>query len=294
VTRRICSEFGRVRKGWLAIYEAFEDTHSDYSVYTVCMSTPTLSDLKDLARQAGEILRTGYGQGHDVLNKGVIDLVTEIDQRAEAFLLDVIQKQYPGHKVVAEESGVLDGDDGHVWYVDPLDGTVNYAHDLPIFSVSLAYEERGTIKLGVVYDPMRDELFSAQRGQGAWLNGKPIHVSDTAELPKSLLVTGFPYDIWENPENNLDHFARFAKLTRGVRRLGSAALDLCYVAAGRFDGFWEIRLSSWDVAAGGLIVAEAGGKITNLLRGGDYLSPPQSVLAANAEMHALMLEVLGK
>ena len=258
------------------------------------MSIPTLSDLKDLARQAGEILRKGYGQPHDVRNKGVIDLVTEVDQRAEAFLLDAIQNQFAGHKVVAEESGVLDGEAGHVWYVDPLDGTVNYAHDIPIFSVSLAYEESGAMQLGVVYDPMRDELFSAQRGKGAWLNGQPIQVSDTADLAKSLLVTGFPYDTWDNPDNNLDNFARFSKRTRGVRRLGAAALDLCYVAAGRFDGYWEIRLQPWDVAAGGLIVAEAGGVVTNLHGEGDYLSPPQSVLAANAEMHALMLAVLGE
>ena len=229
-----------------------------------------------------------------MLNKGVIDLVTEIDKRAEAFLLDAIQKQYRGHMVVAEESGVLDGEEGHVWYVDPLDGTVNYAHGIPIFSVSLAYEESGAMQLGVVYDPMREELFSAQRGKGAWLNGKPIQVSDTTDLAKSLLVTGFPYDTWDNPENNLDHFARFSKRTRGVRRLGAAALDLCYVAAGRFDGYWEIRLQSWDVAAGGLIVAEGGGVITNLHGEGDYLSPHQSVLAANKEMHALMMGVLGE
>lgn len=256
------------------------------------MTNPTLATLEKMARQAGEILRSGYGMQHEISLKGVIDLVTETDRISEEYLLKEIRDEYAEHKIVAEESGGFDGDPRYTWYLDPLDGTVNYAHHIPIFSVSLAYEEAGQMLLGVVYDPMRDEFFSAERGKGAWLNGQPIHVSSTAELANSLLVTGFPYDIWENPENNLENFARFSKRTRGVRRLGSAALDLCYVAAGRFDGFWEIRLQPWDLAAGGLIVAEAGGKITNLLGGPDYISPPQSVLAANADMHGLMKGVL--
>lgn len=256
------------------------------------MTAPSLSDLEVMARQAGEILRKGYGQRHKISHKGVIDLVTEVDQRSEAYLLDAIREQFPGHKVIAEESGGIEGDHAHAWYLDPLDGTVNYAHNIPIFSVSIAYEENAEMKLGVVYDPMREECFSAERGKGARLNGQTIKVSAAADLANSLLVTGFPYDTWENPDNNLDNFARFSKLTRGVRRLGAAALDLCYVAAGRFDGYWEIRLESWDMAAGGLIAQEAGGIVTTLQGVMDYLSPPQSVLAANAEIHALMLEAL--
>lgn len=253
---------------------------------------PRLHDLESLARQAGEILRTGYGQRHQVDHKGVIDLVTEVDRHSEEYLLLNIQCQFPDHTVVAEESGEKHGEDCCLWYVDPLDGTVNYAHGIPIFSVSLAYQEGGVLQLGAVYDPMRDELFSASRGQGVWLNGAPIRASDTPDLNHSLLVTGFPYDIRTNPANNLDHFVRLSLLTQGVRRLGSAALDLCYVGAGRFDGFWEISLSAWDVAAGGLIAQEAGVVVTNLQGGSDYMSPPQSVVAANRFIHPHMLELL--
>ena len=253
---------------------------------------PTLDDLILLARQAGVILRYGFGRRHRVESKSHrIDLVTEVDRRSEAFLLEQIRRRFPGHRILSEESG-LNGKGEALWLVDPLDGTVNYAHGVPIFSVSLAYAEAGRVRLGVVYDPMRDECFAAERGRGAWLNGRPIRVSQTRRLGESLLVTGFPYDVWENPENNLDHFARFAVRTRGVRRLGSAALDLCYVAAGRFDGYWEIRLQPWDVAAGGLIAAEAGALVTNLRGGEDYLSPPQSIVAANPHLHPQMLAVL--
>ncbi len=257
---------------------------------------PTLDDLEVLARQAGVILRHSFGRRHHITAKShSIDLVTEADTRSEAFLLEQIRLRWPGHRVLAEESGDHQGSgDGAagLWYVDPLDGTVNFAHGVPIFSVSLAYAEKGQVILGVVYDPMRDECFAAERGQGAWLNGRPLRVSETPSLAESLLVTGFPYDTWNNPENNLDHFAAFAVRTRGVRRLGSAALDLCYVAAGRFDGYWEIRLKPWDVAAGGLIAAEAGALVTNLEGGPDYLSPPQSIVAANPTLHAHMLQVL--
>lgn len=253
--------------------------------------SPILQDLEKLARHAGEIIRSsynqrpGYGSKHEVEHKGVIDLVTEVDHRSEAYLLSEIQKRFPDHRVTAEESGGLEGEERSQWYVDPLDGTVNFAHGLDIFSVSLAYAEDGQMRLGVVYDPIQDELFSAEKDSGAWLNGEPIKVSTVEQLDDSLLVTGFPYDIRTNPENNLDHFAHFMLVSQGVRRLGSAALDLCYIAAGRLDGYWELRLNSWDVAAGGLIVQEAGGKVTNLAGDADYLSPPQSILAANPELH---------
>ena len=253
---------------------------------------PKLSDLETLARQAGEILRTGYGQCIQVDHKGVIDLVTDVDRRSEAFLLDAIRKRFPTHRVVAEESGVLEGEDGRVWYVDPLDGTVNYAHGVPIFAVSIAYTENGEIILGAVYDPMQDECFCAERGSGAWLNGNPLSVAGVQDLNDSLLVTGFPYDIRTNPENNLDHYANFALCSQGVRRLGSAALDLAYVAAGRFDGYWEMGIKLWDIAAGVLIVQEAGGTVTDIQGGPGYLSPSPSVLAANPHIHSQMLGVL--
>ena len=225
---------------------------------------PTLPDLERLAHQAGVILRLGYEREHEVNYKGVIDLVTEVDHQSEEFLLAEIQRNFPGHRIVSEEIGVVPGRDEDLWFVDPVDGTVNYAHGVPFFAVSIAYAHAGIVNLGVVYDPMRDELFAAERGKGATRNGRPIRTSAAVELQKSLLVTGFPYDSWSTPRNNLEYFGRLTRLTQGVRRLGSAALDLCYVAAGRFDGFWELILSPWDVAAGGLIASEAGAIVTNI------------------------------
>lgn len=255
------------------------------------MTTPTLAYVERLARQAGQILRAGYQQEHQVDYKGDIDLVTEIDRKSEDYLLGEIRRDFPDHHILAEESGGTRGD-GHQWYIDPLDGTVNYAHHIPIFSVSIAYASNGTLNLGAVYDPMRDEMFSAERGAGAHLNGHPLYVSGSTELQKSLLVTGFPYDAWDSEFDNFDNFIRFAKLSQGVRRLGSAALDLCYVAAGRFDGFWELSLNPWDVAAGGLICEEAGARVTNVHGEADFISPPQSILATAPGIHPRMLEEL--
>lgn len=253
---------------------------------------PTLSDLETIARQAGEILRSGYGQKHQIQHKGTIDLVTEIDHRSEELIITSIRTRFPSHRIITEESGVLSGDSEFVWYIDPLDGTVNYAHDVPIFSVSIAFGTRQKILLGVVYEPMRDECFSAARGQGAFLNGQPVHVSAAEDLGHSLLVTGFGYDLWNNPVNNLDHFSSFSLQSQGVRRFGSAAIDLCYVAAGRMDGYWELSIRAYDIAAGALMVEEAGGIITRTDGQADYLRPPCSILAANPSIHPLMLQVL--
>lgn len=253
---------------------------------------PTLPELERLAREAGAILRAGYNTEHQVHYKGIIDPVTEIDHRSEAYLLGEVQTKFPDHHIFTEETGVIQGSDEHTWFIDPLDGTVNYAHHIPIFSVSVAYAFRGQLTLGVIYDPMRDEMFSAERDRGAMLNGKAIHVSDVSDLQRSLLVTGFPYDAWNTQYDNFSNFVRFAKLTQGVRRLGSAALDLAYVAAGRFDGFWELSLKPWDVAAGGLICIEAGARVTNVDGGADFISPPQSVVATTPEIHSRMLEIL--
>ena len=255
---------------------------------------PTLTNIEDLARQAGAILRAGYECEHEVNYKGLIDLVTEVDHQSEAFILNEIQARFPGHAILAEESGELLGSKDHLWFIDPLDGTVNYAHNIPIFCVSIAYAHEGVTRLGVVYDPMRDECYSAERGRGAWLNGQRLQASSVFELVHGLLVTGFPYDTWNTSEDNFNNFVRFAKMTQGVRRLGSAAIDLCYVAAGRFDGYWELSLKAWDVAAGGLIAEEAGAVVTNVHGGPDYISKPQSVLAATPGLHPLMLEELKK
>ena len=256
------------------------------------MTSPTLSELEQLAEKAGEILRDGYSREHQVSYKGVIDLVTEVDRASEDYLLGEINRRWPGSYILSEESGVTPGNPQFTWYVDPLDGTVNYAHGIPIFSVSIAYAHEGVMQLGVVYDPMRIEMFSAERGQGAWLNGRPIHVSDASELEKSLLVTGFPYDTWDTKQDNFGNFTRFAKMTQGVRRFGSAALDAAYVGAGRFDGFWELSLKPWDIAAGGLIAEEAGARVTNINNQVDYLSAPQSIVAAGPGIHGRMLENL--
>jgi myo-inositol-1(or 4)-monophosphatase len=254
--------------------------------------SPTLSDLEQLARQAGEILRLGYEQEHQVDYKSAIDLVTEVDHQSEELLLGEIQRIFPEHQIVSEEIGLVRGRAGDQWYVDPLDGTVNYAHGIPIFSVSIAYAHNGIVRLGVVYDPMRDELFAAERGRGAHLNGRSLQVSKVTDLQRSLLVTGFPYDAWSTPHNNLEYFGRFAKMTQGVRRLGSAALDACYVGAGRLDGYWELSVNPWDVAAGGLVASEAGATVTNMDGQADYLTPPCSVLAAPSGLHARMKAVL--
>ena len=253
---------------------------------------PALSNLERLARQAGELLHLGYEHEHQVDYKDVIDLVTEVDRQSEAFILGEIQRLFPGHQIVSEEIGLVPGRQVDQWYVDPLDGTTNYAHGIPIFTVSIAYARNGVVTLGVVYDPMRDELFAAERGQGAWCNGRRLQVSRVTEFQRSLLVTGFPYDAWSTPQNNLEYFGRFTRMTKGVRRLGSAALDLCYVAAGRFDGFWELSLKPWDMAAGGLIAAEAGAIVTNLDGQSEYLTHPCSLLAAPPSLHAKMLEIL--
>lgn len=253
---------------------------------------PSLSYLENIARQAGAILRAGYDKEHQVGYKGVIDLVTEVDHQSEKFLLGEVQKDFPDHHIFSEESGIIQGNDEHIWYIDPLDGTVNYAHHIPIFCVSIAYAFHSDLTLGVVYDPMRDEMFLAERGKGSYLNGRSLHVSSATELQRSLLVTGFPYNAWDTPQDNFANFVKFGKLTQGVRRLGSAALDLCYVAAGRFDGFWEMSLNPWDVAAGGLISEEAGARVTNVNGGSDYISQPQSVIAATPDIHTHILEKL--
>jgi myo-inositol-1(or 4)-monophosphatase len=259
---------------------------------------PDLTDLESLVRQAGDILRSGfiqrpgYAYSHNVVYKGAIDPVTEFDHRSEEFLLGELRRRFPDSGFVTEESGVLGVQNGIQWFIDPLDGTVNFAHGVPIFTVSLAYAEAGVLELGAVYDPMQDECFSARRGQGAWLNGEPIQASRVQDLDHSLLVTGFPYNIRTIPRTNLDLYARFALLTQGVRRLGSAALDLCYVAAGRMDGFWELSLGAWDMAAGVLIAREAGAIVTSADGDAEMLKPPFSVLAAAPGIYAAMLAII--
>jgi myo-inositol-1(or 4)-monophosphatase len=253
---------------------------------------PTLVDIENMTRQSGRILRRGYAGVRQVYHKGKIDLVTDTDRRSEAFLMGEIQRLFPDDSIIAEESGGISGQDCCTWYIDPLDGTVNYAHGVPVFCVSIAYAKDGELRLGAVYEPLGDELFSAERGRGAWLNGRPIKCSQVSNLDDSLLATGFPYNIRTTPANNLDHYSRFALRTQGVRRLGSAALDLCYVGAGRFDGYWELYLEPWDLAAGALIAQEAGALVTTVDGGDLRLEPPCSALAASPGIHNAMLKLL--
>jgi myo-inositol-1(or 4)-monophosphatase len=248
----------------------------------------------NLARRTGELLRRGQSHRHRIQYKGAINLVTEMDLKAEKLITAGLKEAFPKHDLLAEEdkrsqsAGAVSR-----WIVDPLDGTTNYAHGLPIYAVSIALEQRGEIVVGVVYQPVLDELFVAVKGGGATLNGKRITVSRAQRLDRSLLVTGFPYDLHDTEQDNLDHFHAFMKSARAVRRLGSAALDLCYVACGRFDGFWEIKLSPWDLAAGALICREAGARVTGI-DGRAFSIYDGHVIASNSRIHAQMVRVLAR
>jgi myo-inositol-1(or 4)-monophosphatase len=244
-----------------------------------------------IARDAGCLLRDRVGTRLNVALKGEIDLVTDVDLASEHLIREAIATHYPRHQVLGEEEGLAETSSDYRWVIDPLDGTSNYAHGFPVFCVSIALEHRGETILGVVYDPMRDELFTAERGGGASLNRKPIQVSSTRELSRSMLATGFPYDIRTSKLTNLDHWSDFAMHAQALRRCGSAALDFCYVACGRFDGFWELSLNPWDMAAGALIVREAGGRISNFA-GGDFSNYKAEVVASNGEIHDQMLAVI--
>ena len=263
------------------------------------MTVPTPEILRqsatEFARDAGALVREGYGRIHEPEHKGRIDLVTEFDKRSEARLLARIAERFPDHGVLAEESGAHTGGEGARvrWVVDPLDGTTNFAHNYPFFGVSVGAELDGEVVAGAVYDPVRDEMFAAALGGGATLNGSPIRVSGCARIEDALLVTGFPYDVREFPERHLPLFQEFLVRAQGIRRDGSAALNLCYLAMGRFDGFWEGSLSAWDVAAGSLIVREAGGVLSDYA-GGPFRIDGRQICAANAVLHAGMLGLLAR
>jgi len=240
-----------------------------------------------IAAEAGAILLEGWGRTHVPERKGRIDLVTEYDRRSEALLLERVRTAYPAHAILAEESGGSGATAGFRWLIDPLDGTTNFAHNYPFFGVSIGVEIDGALVAGAGFDPVRDELFAAARGAGATLNGAPIAVSRIPTLDRALIVTGFPYDVREHPERSVPLFQAFLVRAQGIRRDGSAALNLCYLACGRFDGFWEARLSPWDLAGGVLIVREAGGVVTDFA-GGPFRVDGHQVLAANAALHAAM------
>lgn len=244
------------------------------------------------ARDAGQLIRAGFGNPHPTRSKGnAINLVTQIDQQAEALILSRLQQAFPSYGFLAEESPAAVGSGEKYWLIDPLDGTTNYAHGYPVVAVSIALVCRGDVVLGVVYNPIADELFVAEKGAGATLNGHPIHVSSTATLAESLLASGFPYDAWEGDDDNTTEWRSFLKRVVSLRSDGSAAWDLCSVACGRLDGYWELDLDPWDMAAGSLIVQEAGGQVTDL-SGSPFNPFGRSILASNGHIHPEMLEVL--
>jgi myo-inositol-1(or 4)-monophosphatase len=251
-----------------------------------------LSVARDAAKAAGLVLLDRVRTGFHIERKNPINLVTDADHDAQQRVIDHIRRHYPEHRILAEErGGDTHGSSPFRWIIDPLDGTTNFAHGFPMYAVSIGVEYRDELLIGVVYDPTRNELFTAEAGGGAFLNGRSLAVSQTGTLDAALLVTGFAYDIRESANNNLDHFARFSLKAQGVRRTGSAALDLCYVAAGRFDGFWEVKLSPWDMAGGVVILREAGGRITDL-RGNPHSVNQPELVASNGRIHEDMLAVI--
>ena len=248
-----------------------------------------------LARAAGAIQRERYETSFEIRTKSAsIDLVTEVDHACEALIVDGIRERRPDDAILAEEGGGSDHPSAHWrWIIDPLDGTTNFAHGYPRFCVSIGLEHQGERAIGVVYDPLLDELYCAVRGQGATRNGDPIGVSGESELERALVATGFAYDVRRSAEDNVSHFIAFVKRARAIRRDGSAALDLCYVACGRFDAYWELKLHPWDVAAGLLIVEEAGGR-TSDLSGGPANHSGFECVASNGRVHEAVLEILGR
>lgn len=258
------------------------------------MSANELEGFKELAieaaRRAGKLLRESFGQAHDYAHKtSFVDLVTDCDHRAQALIISMLQRECPNHQILSEELFQKDTNSEYKWIIDPLDGTMNFVHGYPLFCVSIALEEAGEVILGVAYSPITDELFVAKKGEGAFLNDKKIRVSQTQKLSESLLATGFPN--LAGIQENVKHFLNFINKAQGIRRDGSAVLDLCYVACGRFDGFWELYLKPWDVAAGSLIIKEAGGVITDF-EGKAFNIYGNETLASNGLIHREMVEVL--
>jgi myo-inositol-1(or 4)-monophosphatase len=243
------------------------------------------------ARGAGQLLRERIGSIREIRHKGLVDLVTDVDEQSERLVRQTILAAFPTHSILGEEGGAVRGEDPQYrWIVDPLDGTTNYAHGFPFFCVSIAFEANGELLVGVVYDPSLDELFLAERGKGASLNGRPIQVSAEADLQRALLATGFPYDRRRFPRA-MKAFEVMSLQSRAVRRAGSAALDLCYVACGRFEGYWEFVVNPWDVAGGVLLVTEAGGRVTRV-DGSRFAVECGEVLASNGTIHEAMTEAL--
>ncbi|MEW5798862.1 MAG: inositol monophosphatase family protein [Bacteroidota bacterium] len=250
----------------------------------------------EAAQDAGKFLKYNLGKVKNIERKKgeETNLVTEIDKQSEKMIIGKIHQHFPNHDILGEESGAHDAKSEYRWIIDPLDGTTNYTHGLPVFCVTIGVEYKGEIIAGVIYDPNADEMFSAEKGKGAFLNGKKIRVSTADTLINSLLVTGFPYNVKENPGNVVEHFVHFLPVAQGIRRLGSAALDLAYIACGRLDGYWEVFLNPWDKAAGILLVREAGGKVTTFSGDEKDVIYNPNTLATNGLIHNDMLAVINR
>jgi myo-inositol-1(or 4)-monophosphatase len=247
--------------------------------------------IEETAREAGALLRGRFHERHDIQYKGEINIVTEADRLSERLIVEKISRVFPEHGILTEESPEKTNRSAFRWIVDPLDGTTNYAHGYPVFSVSIALEVAGMIVLGVVYNPMLEEFYLAEKGKGSYLNGRRLAVSREGILSRSLLATGFPYDLRTNSNNNINYFRAFSFSAQAIRRAGSAAFDLACLAAGRFDGFWELKLAPWDTAAGWLLVEEAGGMVTDLT-GGPYDLHSPNILATNGFIHQEMITIV--
>ena len=242
---------------------------------------------------SGAFIKRSLGKVKSVTYKGRINIVTDVDKKAERIVISHIKKHFPGHSILSEESAPEKTDSRYRWVIDPIDGTTNFAHSFPFFCVSIGLEADNEVVLGVVYDPMREEIFSAERGRGAFLNGKRIRVSKVKKLKDGLIATGFTYEITRSHRNNIENFSRVLMAAQAIRRAGSAALDLCYVACGRFDGFWELDLHPWDSAAGSIIVREAEGCVTRF-DGSPYRHFNKDILATNGYIHPRMVSLLRK
>ncbi|HOE69072.1 MAG TPA: inositol monophosphatase family protein [Candidatus Omnitrophota bacterium] len=253
-------------------------------------STKIKSTLLEAIGKAGKVVRAAFGKEQRITKKGTFNLVTEVDKASEKAALSVILKRFPEHSILAEESPEVKGSGG-CWIIDPIDGTTNFAHGFPLVSISIAFERNGLLEMGAVLDPTRNELFFAERGKGALLNGRRIGVSRVKKLVDALVVTGFPYDRKKNPGDYLAMLGAFLTKVQCIRRTGSAALDLCYVAAGRFDGYYEMKLNPWDKAAGMLIAEEAGGRLTDFSGDPLTLTSAQN-LVTNGFVHGQMLSTL--
>lgn len=255
---------------------------------------PRLEQVMEWVKEASAMAQHLRGGNLRVRHKSKADLVTEADTAIESFLIDKINQNFPDHSVNAEESGEHGEDQDHQWFIDPIDGTLNYAHGLPQYAISVAYAQKGALRLGVIANPPMAEFFSAEAGKGAWLNGAPIRVSDTRELIDSMLITGFRHHLIDTPRSNINNFVRLSHEAQVIRRLGAAALDIAYVACGRAEGFWEIALNPWDVAAGILMVREAGGVVSTLYGEGHLLRGEVDILAANQEIYPKMQAILAE